>query len=116
MFRYERRHEKLASGPVFLGRLLRALGVGGAFIGISLVAGMAGYMYFARMTPMDAFLNTAMILGGMGPVSPLDSDAAKLFAGIYALYAGLLLVAVSGIVLAPVFHRVLHALHADSTD
>lgn len=116
MFRYERRHEKLASRTVFFGRLLRAMLVGGAFVGVSLVAGIAGYIYFANLTPIDAFLNAAMILGGMGPVSPLDSDAAKLFAGLYALYAGLLLVAVSGIVLAPVFHRVLHALHADSAD
>ena len=116
MFRYERRHEKLASRAVFLGRVLRALFVGGVLICASLVAGMAGYMSFAHMAPIDAFLNAAMILGGMGPVSPLDNDGAKLFAGLYALYAGLLLVTVSGIVLAPVFHRVLHALHADSAD
>jgi hypothetical protein len=116
MFRYERRHEKLASGTVFFGRLLYSLFMGSVFVGVSLIGGIAGYMYFAHMQPIDAFLNAAMILGGMGPVSPLDTDQAKLFAGIYALYAGLLLVAVSGIVLAPVFHRVLHALHADSQD
>lgn len=114
MFRFERRHEKLASQAVFLGRVLRALTIGGAFVGVSLIGGIAGYMYFAHLTPVDAFLNAAMILGGMGPVSPLDNDVAKVFAGLYALYAGLLLVAVSGIVLAPVFHRVLHALHADA--
>ena len=116
MFRYERRHEKLASGSVFLGRVIYSLFVGGLFIGASLVGGIAGYMYFAHMQPIDAFLNAAMILGGMGPVSPLEGDEAKMFAGLYALYAGLLLVAVSGIILAPVFHRVLHALHADSKD
>ena len=116
MFRFERRHEKLASHAVFIGRVLRALIVGGVFIGLSLIGGVAGYMHFAQLQPIDAFLNAAMILGGMGPVSPLDGDGAKLFAGLYALYAGLLLVAVSGIVLAPVFHRVLHALHADETD
>ena len=114
MFRYERRHEKLASHTVFIGRVLRAILVGAVFIGLSLVGGIAGYMYFANLTPVDAFLNAAMILGGMGPVSPLDGDNAKIFAGLYALYAGLLLVTVSGIVLAPVFHRVLHSLHADS--
>jgi hypothetical protein len=114
MFRFERRHEKLASPAVFFGRVLRAVIVGGAFVGVSLVGGIAGYMYFAHLTPVDAFLNASMILGGMGPVSPLDTDEAKIFAGLYALYAGLLLVAVSGIVLAPVFHRVLHALHADA--
>lgn len=116
MFRFERRHEKLASPTVFFGRVLRALLVGGAFIAVSLVAGIAGYMYFAHLTPVDAFLNASMILGGMGPVATLDTDGAKIFAGLYALYAGLLLVAVSGIVLAPVLHRVLHRLHADDTD
>lgn len=116
MFRFERRHEKLASRTVFFGRVLRALLVGGVFVGVSLIGGIAGYMHFAHMQPIDAFLNAAMILGGMGPVTSLESDEAKVFAGLYALYAGLLLVAVSGIVLAPVFHRVLHALHADSAD
>lgn len=114
MFRFERRHEKLASHAVFFGRVLRALIVGAMFIVVSLIGGIAGYMHFAHMQPVDAFLNAAMILGGMGPVAPLEGDSAKVFAGLYALYAGLLLVAVSGIVLAPVFHRVLHALHADS--
>lgn len=116
MFRFERRHEKLASQTVFFGRVLRALLVGAVFVGVSLIGGIWGYMHYAHQAPVDAFLNAAMILGGMGPVSPLDSDDAKIFAGLYALYAGLLLVAVSGIVLAPVFHRVLHAMHADSAD
>lgn len=116
MFRYERRHEKLASHTVFAGRVLRAVLIGCLFVGVSLIGGVAGYMYFAHLTPVDAFLNAAMILGGMGPVATLDSDSAKIFAGLYALYAGLLLVAVSGIVLAPVFHRVLHAMHADERD
>ncbi len=114
MFRFERRHEKLASPAVFIGRVLRAVIAASVFVGVSLVGGIVGYMYFAHLTPVDAFLNASMILGGMGPVSPLDTDEAKIFAGVYALYAGLLLVAVSGIVLAPVFHRVLHALHADT--
>jgi hypothetical protein len=116
MFRFERRHEKLASHSVFVGRVLRALLLGGVFVGVSLIGGVAGYMYFAQLTPVDAFLNASMILGGMGPVASLESDGAKIFAGLYALYAGLLLVAVSGIVLAPVFHRVLHAMHADAKD
>lgn len=116
MLRYERRHQKLASPTVFIGRVLRATLIGCLFIGVSLIGGMAGYMYFAQLAPVDAFLNAAMILGGMGPVAPLDNDGAKIFAGIYALYAGLLLIAVSGIVLAPVVHRVLHSLHADEKD
>jgi hypothetical protein len=113
MFRYERKHQKLASRAVFAQRVARSLAFGLALIVVSLIVGMAGYMYFAHLGIVDAFLDAAMILGGMGPVATLDNDAAKIFAGIYALYSGLLLIVVSGIILAPVLHRVLHALHAD---
>ena len=113
MFKFEHKRQKLASRAVFLGRLLWSLTVGLAFIALSLIGGVAGYMTFARQAPVDALLNAAMILGGMGPVAPLDNDAAKLFAAAYALYAGILLIALTGIVLAPVLHRVLHAIHAD---
>lgn len=116
MFRFEHKRQKLASPAVFFGRIVRSLFVGLIFIGASLVAGMAGYMVFAGLSPIDAFLNASMILGGMGPVAPLDNDAAKIFAGLYALYSGLLLIAVTGLVLAPVLHRVLHAIHADESD
>ena len=115
MFRFEHRRQKLASPGVFLGRVAWSMAVGLVFIAVSLVGGMLGYMFFAGLSPIDAFLNAAMILGGMGPVAPLDNDAAKLFAGAYALYSGLLLIAVTGVVLAPVLHRVLHAIHADET-
>lgn len=116
MFRFERKGEKLASHGVFFGRVLYSLLIGCLFIGASLAAGVAGYMTFAGLSPIDAFLNAAMILGGMGPVAQLDGDVAKVFAGVYALYSGLLLIAVTGIILAPVLHRVLHAIHADERD
>jgi hypothetical protein len=116
MFRYERRHQKLASPAVFLGRVLYSMIVGMMFIGASLAAGVYGYMYFAGLSPVDAFLNASMILGGMGPVDTLNGNPAKVFAGLYALYSGLLLIAVTGIILAPVLHRVLHAIHADEKD
>lgn len=115
MFRFEHKRQKLASRAVFLGRVFWSLIVGLVFIGVSLVGGIAGYMAFAGLSPIDAFLNAAMILGGMGPVAPLDNDAAKIFAGVYALYSGLVLIAVTGVVLAPVLHRVLHAIHADES-
>ncbi len=113
MFRFEHKRQKLASPAVFIGRVVWSMIIGFVFIAISLVGGIAGYMIFAHLSPVDAFLNAAMILGGMGPVADLDNDAAKLFAGAYALYSGLLLIAVTGVVLAPVLHRVLHAIHAD---
>lgn len=115
MFRFEHKRQKLASRAVFLGRVFRSLLIGLVFIGVSLAGGMAGYMTFAGLSPIDAFLNASMILGGMGPVAPLDNDAAKIFAGAYALYSGLVLIAVTGVVLAPVLHRVLHAIHADES-
>ena len=81
-------------------------------VAISLFAGMAGYRHYEQMSWMDAFVNAAMLLGGMGPVKTDGlSEAGKLFAGIYALYAGLVFVAVIGIMLAPVVHRVLHRFH-----
>jgi hypothetical protein len=116
IFRYEHKRQRLATRLVFAQRVGRSLLIGLALIGVSLAAGMAGYMYFAEASFVDAFLDAAMILGGMGPVGELHSNAAKIFAGIYALYSGLLLIVVSGIILAPLLHRVLHALHADEQE
>ena len=115
MFRFEHKRQKLASRAVFARRLLWSLGIAVGFIGVSLIGGVVGYMAFAQLPLVDAFLNASMILGGMGPVTALESDGAKVFAGLYALYSGLLLIAVTGVVLAPVFHRVLHAIHADES-
>ena len=74
---------------------------------------MWGYAHFEGMSWLDAFLNAAMILSGMGPADQLKSDAGKLFAGCYALYSGLIIVLASGIVLAPIVHRILHRFHVD---
>jgi hypothetical protein len=88
----------------FLGHLAMALGFGL----FSLLLGMAGYMWSEHLPWRDAFVNAAMLLGGMGPVTPLRTDAGKVFAGLYALYAGLVFILVSGLLVAPIFHRVLH--------
>jgi hypothetical protein len=84
-----------------------------ALLGVSLVIGMAGYHWLAPMGWTDAFLNAAMLLGGMGPVDPLTTDAAKLFAGAYALYCGVVFIATAGLVLAPVGAFILHRFHLD---
>ena len=73
--------------------------------------GMAGYHWIAGFVWIDAFVNAAMLLGGMGPVGALEGNAAKLFAGIFALYAGLVFLAVEVLLLTPIFHRVLHKFH-----
>jgi hypothetical protein len=113
LFRFERRRDRLASHTVFLGRLGRSLAAAIGLILFALSLGMLGYRLTERMDWLDAFLNAAMLLGGMGPVDTLHSDAGKLFAGFYALFCGLIIVLTSGVVLAPVLHRVLHAMHVD---
>ena len=107
---YEHHSAKLLSPAAFRARLVRHVGVVLALIGGSLLVGMAGYMTLAHMTAVDAFLNSCMLLGGMGPVGDLPTDAAKIFAGCFALYAGLVFIVSASIIVAPVAHRVLHRL------
>lgn len=77
----------------------------------SLALGMAGYAYFEDLAWRDAFLNAAMLLGGMGPVESPRTNGGKLFAGFYALYAGLVFLVSVAVVMAPVVHRLLHKFH-----
>ncbi len=115
--RYERSREPLASRTIFVRRLRYNVMLAGAVIAVSLAIGMAGYAGFAGMSWVDAFENAALILSGMGPADPLPSDGAKIFAGMYALYAGLALVATAGLILAPILHRFMHRFHLeDSAD
>ena len=79
----------------------------------SLLLGMAGYSYFEGLAWRDAFLNAAMLLGGMGPVDAPRTDGGKLFAGLYALYAGLVFLIAAGVLFAPILHRMLHKFHWD---
>lgn len=85
-------------------------------LAISLWAGMLGYEHYEHLPWRDAFLNASMLLGGMGPVNNPVTPAGKLFAGCYALYAGILFLVTSTIILAPVIHRMLHLLHCDERD
>jgi hypothetical protein len=74
---------------------------------------MAGYVAFEKLSWVDAFLNASMLLGGMGPVNAPQTEAGKLFAGFYALYAGLVFVVTAALVFTPVLHRVIHRFHWD---
>ena len=113
IFRFERLDKPIAPHRVFFGRLARNVMLALAMVGIALAIGMLGYRLTEGMDWLDAYLNAAMLLGGMGEVDALHTDAGKLFAGTYALFCGLLIVIASGVVLAPILHRVLHALHVD---
>ncbi|TDU81886.1 hypothetical protein EI77_01198 [Prosthecobacter fusiformis] len=84
--------------------------------GTALAIGILGYRYIAEMSWVDSLLNASMILGGMGPMGELKSDAAKIFASAYALFSGLVFISVMGIVLAPAAHRALHLFHLDEDD
>lgn len=117
LFNFDYKGQPLASNARFARRLLVNIAVAIVMIVVALAIGIWGYQATEGMAIIDAFLNSAMLLGGMGPVDPpLHTEAGKLFAGFYAMGCGLVLVLVSGIVLAPVFHRVLHALHVDDDD
>ena len=98
----------------FIRRLVNHGAAAGALILGSLLIGMAGYSYFEHLAWRDSFLNAAMLLGGMGPVDPPHTDGGKLFAGLYALYAGLVFLVVAGLILAPFAHRLLHKFHWDA--
>jgi len=115
-FGFESHAEPLLSQAAFLRRLAKNILAAGALIGVSLFGGMLGYRGFEGMSWIDAFVNAAMILSGMGPLSPLNTFNGKLFAGCYALYSGLVVVVSLGITLAPVIHRVMHRFHLPDDD
>src|SRR5262245_65524484 len=113
---YEHKDAPLLSRRQFARRLIVHFAMVAGLIGVSLSGGMVGYRAFAHMGWVDAFLNASMLLGGMGPVGDLPNDRAKIFAGLYELYAGLMFIVSIGIIIAPVAHRILHRLHVDDTD
>ena len=100
----------------FYRRFLRALCVAGGLIVVSLCIGILGYHFIAGFGWVDSLLNAAMILAGMGPVGTLSSDAAKIFASGYALFSGVTFITATGILLSPMFHRVLHRFHIEEKD
>ena len=108
---YEARVHPLIPRERFARRVLLHFAAALAVLSLSLAMGMVGYEYFENLRWRDAFLNTAMLIGGMGPVDPPRTNGGKVFAGLYALYAGLVFLAAAGLVLAPILHRLLHRFH-----
>jgi hypothetical protein len=111
--KYERSNQKLAPFSVFLQRLGVAVVVACCIIALVLSLGMAGYHWFGGLDWVDSLLEASMILGGMGPVSQYRTTSVKLFASGYALFSGLVFIALMGVLLTPVVHRILHKFHVE---
>lgn len=111
--RFERRHERLAPIPVFVKRLIASLAIALALIAFALTIGISGYHLLGGLGWIDSLLEASMILGGMGPVNQLTGDGVKIFASMYALFSGLIFIAVMGVVLSPIVHRFMHKFHID---
>jgi len=110
---FEHRKDRLLPPREFIRRLGWSVAAGMVLIAFSLSIGIVGYHVLGGLPWIDAFLDAAMILSGMGPVAPLKGDAIKLFAGCYAIYCGIALIGTTGVILAPVIHRGLHKFHLE---
>lgn len=108
---YEDRHTPPLPPRRFVRRMADHAAVAAALVAVSLIVGMWGYEHYEHLPWRDAFLNTAMLLGGMGPVDPIHSNGGKVFAGIFALYAGVVFLVVAGLFLVPLIHRIAHVFH-----
>ena len=110
---YEHHTERLLPWRQFLFRLARHGGLAGGVLLLSLAIGILGFHFLAPEEWLDAYLNAAMLLGGMGPVGVIERPAGKVFAGLYALYAGIVFIGAAALFLAPVVHRILHKLRLE---
>lgn len=109
-------YRPLPSRSRFLATAARAAGLSVAILSAALGVGILGYHYLAGLGWLDALLNAAMILGGEGPVDPMTTPAAKLFASFYAIFGGIVFVSAAGVFLAPAVHRFLHRFHLETTE
>ena len=100
----------------FVRRVVWSIALSAAIAVIALLLGVLGYHEIASLPWIDALHNASMILGGMGPVAEMKSDAAKLFSSAYALFCGLVFISVVAVTMAPVLHRILHRFHIDEMD
>ena len=110
---YERRNHPLLSRAKFVRRVGRHALIALVVIAIALGIGVIGYHSLGALPWIDSLLNASMILGGMGPVDPLKTDSAKIFASCYALFSGLAFIGIVSVLLAPFVHRLLHRVHAE---
>jgi hypothetical protein len=113
---FEHHTDPLLESRAFRRRVARHGRIAFTVIAVSLAIGMAGFHWFAGQHWLDAYLNSAMLLGGMGPVGAIEHPVGKLFAGLYSLFAGLVFLGAGAVFLAPIVHRWLHRLHLSETD
>lgn len=113
---YEHKRKRILTPAEFGVRMAWHFATAAVLVALSLFVGMWGYHHYEGLPWLDGFVNAAMLLGGMGPVNPLTTAAGKLFAGIYALYAGLIFLIVAGVLMAPVIHRIAHRVHLVEAD
>jgi hypothetical protein len=113
---FEHRHQPLLPRTAYYRRLIRYAGLAALIIFGSLFLGMLGYHLFEGLSWIDAFVNASMLLGGMGPVAELHTNAGKLFAGCYALYSGMVFLFGAGVLFAPIVHRIFHRFHLNIAD
>jgi hypothetical protein len=113
---FEHRHEPLLPARIFIRRIFACVGLALVIVAFALGIGVVGYHFTAGLTWIDALLNASMILAGMGPVNVLESDAAKLFASLYALFSGVVFISLMALLLSPIAHRVLHKFHLSDED
>jgi len=112
---YEHRTNLLLSRAEFLRRVAGHRLLARIVVAFALAIGILGYHFIGQLSWIDSLLNASMILGGMGPVDPLKSDAAKFFASFYALFSGLAFIGIASLMLAPFAHRLLHRFHLEIT-
>jgi NO-binding membrane sensor protein with MHYT domain len=110
---YESRRDRLLTRAQFVRRVFGHVGIAVGTAALALYVGMAGYHFLGGLNWVDSLLNASMILGGMGPVDALKTDAAKIFASFYALFSGLIFIGLLGLLLAPFIHRAMHKFHID---
>lgn len=111
---FERRNEQLLPRAAFLRRLARHVIIALGILAGSLAIGVMGYHVLEGLPWVDALLNAAMLLGGMGPVNELHTTAGKLFASFYAIYCGVIFLVVAAVILAPIIHRFMHHFHLET--
>jgi hypothetical protein len=113
---FEHMHERVAPLSVFLKRMLGSAGLALGMLMVALFIGIGGYHWLAGLGWIDSLLEASMILGGMGPINPLTTTNAKLFASVYALFSGVVFIALMGLLLTPVAHRLLHKFHVKDSE